>query len=128
MESNIIVSLLCHSVYSGDTVLLQRMIRAGAQANKGDWDKRTALHIAAAEGNLAAVKVGGSKAPCLYIRAIFSHTYQEIHTCIYCQAVYLVLALSLFHSMYLDPDFSAQALSETDDELSFSAAPSLPQP
>ena len=25
----------------------------------GDWDRRTALHIAAAEGNLAAVKVGG---------------------------------------------------------------------
>ena len=87
MESNIIVSLLCHSVYSGDTVLLQRMIRAGAQANKGDWDKRTALHIAAAEGNLAAVKVGGSMTtPCT------SELFVPIRTCIYCQAVYLVLA------------------------------------
>ena len=59
VESNIVTSLMCHAVYTGDNALLRRLIRAGAEADKGDWDRRTALHIAAAEGNLAAVKVGG---------------------------------------------------------------------
>jgi ankyrin repeat protein len=33
------------------------MITAGADADASDYDQRTALHIAAADGNLAAVKV-----------------------------------------------------------------------
>jgi ankyrin repeat protein len=34
-----------------------RLIAAGADANATDYDQRTALHIAGADGNLAAVKV-----------------------------------------------------------------------
>ena len=33
------------------------MLAAGADANACDYDARTALHIAAADGNLSAVKV-----------------------------------------------------------------------
>jgi hypothetical protein len=35
--------------------LLRRMLHAGADPNMGDYDKRTALHIAAADCNLPVV-------------------------------------------------------------------------
>ena len=57
MDKDIIVSMLCRAVTAGDITLLRRLIRAGAPAHGSDWDGRTALHIAASEGNLAAVKV-----------------------------------------------------------------------
>ena len=47
---------LCTCVFEGNLPLLRRLIRAGAAADAGDYDKRTALHIAAAEGNTAAVR------------------------------------------------------------------------
>ena len=46
---------LCTCVFEGNLPLLRRLIRAGAAADAGDYDKRTALHIAASEGNTAAV-------------------------------------------------------------------------
>jgi hypothetical protein len=46
---------LCTAVFDGDMPLLRRLLHAGANANAGDYDKRTALHIAAADGNLPAV-------------------------------------------------------------------------
>ena len=46
---------LCTCVFDGNLPLLRRLITAGAPADAGDYDKRTALHIAAAEGNTAAV-------------------------------------------------------------------------
>lgn len=48
---------LCTCVFEGNLPLLRRLIRAGAAADAGDYDKRTALHIAAAEGNTAAVRL-----------------------------------------------------------------------
>ena len=48
-------ALLCTAVFEGDLKLLRLLLRAGAHVDAGDYDKRTALHIAAAEGNLAAV-------------------------------------------------------------------------
>ena len=48
---------LCTCVFEGNLPLLRRLIRAGAAADAGDYDKRTALHIAASEGNTAAVSV-----------------------------------------------------------------------
>eukprot|EP00775_Hariotina_reticulata_P006152 gene6152-6389_t len=48
---------LCTAVYDGDTLKLKRLLQAGANANAADYDKRTALHIAAADGNLPAVTV-----------------------------------------------------------------------
>lgn len=34
-----------------------RLLRAGADANAQDYDRRSALHVAAADGNLAVVKL-----------------------------------------------------------------------
>ena len=47
---------LCTAVFDGDMPLLRRLLHAGANPNAADYDKRTALHIAAAEGNLPAVR------------------------------------------------------------------------
>jgi ankyrin repeat protein len=46
---------LCTAVFEGDMLLLKHLIMAGVNVNSGDYDKRTALHIAAADGNLGAV-------------------------------------------------------------------------
>ncbi|KAG2444347.1 hypothetical protein HXX76_001103 [Chlamydomonas incerta] len=48
---------LCTAVYRKDLVKLKRLLRAGAPPDSCDYDKRSALHIAGAEGNLAAVKI-----------------------------------------------------------------------
>ena len=48
---------LCQAVFDGDTPFLRRLLQAGIQVNAADYDKRTAAHIASAEGNLAALKV-----------------------------------------------------------------------
>ncbi|KAG7671633.1 putative Potassium channel AKT2 [Nannochloris sp. 'desiccata'] len=52
-----IANLLCSTVHSGDLKLLRRLLRAGANVDAVDYDGRTALHIAAAEGNVPAVEV-----------------------------------------------------------------------
>lgn len=48
---------MCSAVYEGDARLLRRLLRAGAPTGAADYDGRTALHIAAAEGNLAMVQL-----------------------------------------------------------------------
>eukprot|EP00884_Botryococcus_braunii_P021334 jgi/Botrbrau1/7885/Bobra.9_2s0059.2 len=48
---------LCTCVFECDLPLLRRFLQAGANPNSGDYDQRTAMHIAAAEGNVAAVRV-----------------------------------------------------------------------
>jgi ankyrin repeat protein len=50
-------STLCQAVFDGDVKLLQRLFEAKIDVNAGDYDRRTAVHIAAAEGNLAALRV-----------------------------------------------------------------------
>ena len=50
-------STLCRIVHDGDNALLQRFIKAKIQVNAADYDKRTAAHIAASEGNLTALKL-----------------------------------------------------------------------
>jgi ankyrin repeat protein len=52
-----VAALMCSAVYEGDARLLRRLLRAGAPAGAADYDGRTALHIAAAEGNLAMVQL-----------------------------------------------------------------------
>lgn len=46
---------LCTCVFDCNVPLLRRFIKAGISVNAGNFDKRTPLHVAAAEGNLAAV-------------------------------------------------------------------------
>jgi ankyrin repeat protein len=48
---------LCETVFNGDILSLRRLLRAKIQVNAGDYDKRTCAHIAAAEGNLPAMKL-----------------------------------------------------------------------
>lgn len=57
MPDNLAASVLCQAVYDGNIVFLQRLLEAGIQVNASDYDNRTASHIAAAEGNAAALKV-----------------------------------------------------------------------
>uniref|UniRef100_A0A383VAB8 Cyclic nucleotide-binding domain-containing protein n=1 Tax=Tetradesmus obliquus TaxID=3088 RepID=A0A383VAB8_TETOB len=52
-----LASLLCNCVYECNLPLLRRLLRAGAPVDIGDYDKRTALHISAAEGNAVMVRV-----------------------------------------------------------------------
>jgi ankyrin repeat protein len=45
--------------------LLRRYIKAGITVNAANFDQRTALHVAAAEGNLAAVRRSCFGARCM---------------------------------------------------------------
>jgi ankyrin repeat protein len=57
MSESLAASVLCQAVFDGDIVLLKRLLHAGIQVNAADYDKRTAAHIAAAEGNVAAIRI-----------------------------------------------------------------------
>lgn len=57
MPESLAASVLCQAVFDGDMMMLRRLIRAGIEVNAADYDKRTAAHIAAAEGNIAAIRV-----------------------------------------------------------------------
>ena len=41
---------LCAAAAAGDLTLVERLVRAGVAVDAADYDRRTALHIAAAEG------------------------------------------------------------------------------
>ena len=57
MNESLAASTLCQAVFDGDTLLLKRLIKAKIQVDASDYDKRTASHIAASEGNAAAFKL-----------------------------------------------------------------------
>ncbi len=57
MADSLAASVLCQAVYDGDIIVLTRLLRANIQVNASDYDMRTAAHIAAAEGNLPALRV-----------------------------------------------------------------------
>jgi len=46
---------LCDAAFSDDVARLRDFVTEGANVNQGDYDRRTALHIAASEGNLEVV-------------------------------------------------------------------------
>ena len=48
-------SELCTAAAQGNVDLIRRYIRAGINVDAADYDKRTALHIAAADGSLEVV-------------------------------------------------------------------------
>ena len=47
---------LCSAAAAGDIPLLRSLVDKGVDANEGDYDKRTAIHLAASEGLLEVVK------------------------------------------------------------------------
>ncbi|KAL7543823.1 hypothetical protein ACHAWF_007462 [Thalassiosira exigua] len=57
MTDHLAASILCQAVFDGDILLIKRLLKAQIQVNAGDYDKRTASHIAASEGNVAAVRI-----------------------------------------------------------------------
>lgn len=50
-------AMLCTLAGNGDTERLKRWLRYGADPSIGDYDRRTPLHLAAAEGHLDTVRV-----------------------------------------------------------------------
>jgi hyperpolarization activated cyclic nucleotide-gated potassium channel 4 len=64
MSGDKLAGRLCSLAAADDVDTLRRYIAAGADVNVGDYDRRTALHIAAAEGKLEVVallvEVGGA--------------------------------------------------------------------
>lgn len=49
---------MCSAAYKGDLARLTSLVRqTGYDVNVGDYDKRTAIHLAASEGNLDVVKL-----------------------------------------------------------------------
>jgi len=57
MSESLAASTLCQAVFDGDMLTLRRLLLAKIQVNAADYDKRTASHIAGAEGNLAALRI-----------------------------------------------------------------------
>ncbi|KAJ9504820.1 hypothetical protein QJQ45_020591, partial [Haematococcus lacustris] len=57
VEGIMVAAQMCTCVFDGDLVTLRRILRSGCDPDAADYDRRCALHIAACEGNLTAVKV-----------------------------------------------------------------------
>jgi hypothetical protein len=57
MDGIRVAAVMCTAVFEGDLIKLRRLLHGGAHPDACDYDKRCALHIAGAEGNLAAVKL-----------------------------------------------------------------------
>jgi len=77
MKESLAASVLCQAVYDGDILLLKRLLRAGIEVDAADYDKRTAAHIAAAEGNVAAIRVLGEHGADLGLEDRWKNTVQE---------------------------------------------------
>jgi ankyrin repeat protein len=56
MDESLAALTLCQAVFDGDILTLRRLLQAQIQVNASDYDKRTAAHLAAAEGNIVAFK------------------------------------------------------------------------
>jgi glutaminase len=57
LDSSVLSGILCRCAAEGDSPLLSRLLRAGADAGSADYDGRTALHVAATRGNVSATRV-----------------------------------------------------------------------
>ena len=70
----------------GDLKRMGRLMKAGADVNAGDYDKRRPLHIAAAEINLPAVRAVGAAVDLMALRAALVHL--RAHSCCCLQATW----------------------------------------
>eukprot|EP00985_Skeletonema_marinoi_P028341 scaffold24588_cov88-Skeletonema_marinoi.AAC.1 len=70
-------ALLCCAVYDGDILLIKRLLKAGINVNAADYDKRTASHIAAAEGNAAAIRILAEHGADLSVADRWGNTVQD---------------------------------------------------
>ncbi|CAK0878587.1 unnamed protein product [Prorocentrum cordatum] len=50
-------SQMCFAASEGDNAVMRRLLARGVSVNLSDYDRRTALHIAAAEGHLSTVEL-----------------------------------------------------------------------
>ncbi len=81
MDGNAVAGLMCTAVFEGDLVKLRRLLRSGAPPNAADYDKRCALHIAGAEGSLAAIKLlveEGGADPMFQVGHVHAHVMGEV--------------------------------------------------
>jgi len=62
MDEDKVVGIISEAIVAGDLVQLQWLLRVGVEATWGDYDGRTPLHVAAAEGNFSAVSLSFSMA------------------------------------------------------------------
>jgi ankyrin repeat protein len=70
--------ILCQTVFEGDMVKLRRLLKAKIMPDVCDYDKRTAAHIAASEGNLPALKLLAEYGANLQVRDRWDNTpYDE---------------------------------------------------
>jgi len=77
MNDSLAASVLDQAVFDGDILLLRRLLMAKIQVDASDYDKRTAVHIAAAEGNLAALKLLVEFGADLTVRDRWGNTVQD---------------------------------------------------
>ncbi|KAJ1456568.1 kinase-like domain-containing protein [Pelagophyceae sp. CCMP2097] len=54
-DAAVATAMLCEAARAGDCEALKRLFSLGARVNAADYDRRTALHLAASEGRAAAV-------------------------------------------------------------------------
>ncbi len=57
MSESLAATTLCQAVYDGDILTLKRLLNAKIHVNSSDYNKQTGAHIAASEGNVAALKL-----------------------------------------------------------------------
>merc|ERR1719188_2646714 len=50
-------SQMCFAACEGDNAVIEKLLAKGVSVNLSDYDRRTALHIAAAEGKLSTVQL-----------------------------------------------------------------------
>jgi ankyrin repeat protein len=69
----------CHAASNGNLAEINNLVLSGADINTGDYDGRTALHIAACTGNLELVKyiIANGMIPTSFLEF---HSFRRSHT------------------------------------------------